>query len=352
MRSKGLAVALVAGVALVVVPVAQAATGVVANWGLDEGAGTRAADSSVFGNHGTLEGGVDWTSGHTGGGLAFDAGTGHVSVPASDSLAPARVTAEVWVKRSGSPGAYKYILAKGASGCLASSYALYTGPDGGLVFYVSDGLTFTRSPDAGAGVWDGAWHHVAGSFDGASVRLFLDGTEVGTGTPRTEAIGYGLVSGDELRLGNYAGCSGLEFSGAIDAGKVWTRALSPTEIQASMLDYGFKGFFAPVDNAPTVNSVKAGSAIPVKFSLTGYQGMSIIPSDGSSSQQIQCDASAAIDALEETAAPGDSTLTYDPSSDHYQYVWKSDKAWAGSCRRLVLQLVDGSTHTALFKFLK
>jgi Tol biopolymer transport system component len=33
------------------------------------------------------------------------------------------------------------------------------------------------------------------------------------------------------------------------------------------LSYQFAGFFAPVDNLPTINSAKAGSAIPVKFSL-------------------------------------------------------------------------------------
>ena len=40
-----------------------------------------------------------------------------------------------------------------------------------------------------------------------------------------------------------------------------------------LVNYLFKGFFAPVDNLPTLNVAKAGSAIPVKFSLTGNQGL-------------------------------------------------------------------------------
>lgn len=32
------------------------------------------------------------------------------------------------------------------------------------------------------------------------------------------------------------------------------------------------------------------------------------------------------------------------------YVWKSDKAWAKSCRQLQVLLADGSLHTALFSF--
>jgi hypothetical protein len=29
--------------------------------------------------------------------------------------------------------------------------------------------------------------------------------------------------------------------------------------------YAWNGFFQPMDNPPTVNTVKAGSAVPVKF---------------------------------------------------------------------------------------
>ena len=34
----------------------------------------------------------------------------------------------------------------------------------------------------------------------------------------------------------------------------------------------------------------------------------------------------------------------------YVYVWKSDKAWAGTCRRLDVTFVDGTQHIASFKF--
>ena len=54
------------------------------------------------------------------------------------------------------------------------------------------------------------------------------------------------------------------------------------------------------------------------------------------------------DAPADTA--GNSTLAYDASSDTYQYVWKTDSSWAGTCRQLVVQLNDGSLHTAYFRF--
>jgi extracellular elastinolytic metalloproteinase len=31
-------------------------------------------------------------------------------------------------------------------------------------------------------------------------------------------------------------------------------------------------------------------------------------------------------------------------------VWKTNKAWAGTCRQLIVTLVDGTSHRADFKF--
>jgi hypothetical protein len=44
--------------------------------------------------------------------------------------------------------------------------------------------------------------------------------------------------------------------------------------------------------------------------------------------------------------------SYDAASDQYTYVWKTDRAWAGTCRLLTVQLKDGSAHQANFKFTK
>ncbi len=113
--------------------------------------------------------------------------------------------------------------------------------------------------------------------------------------------------------------------------------------------YNFTGFFQPVDNLPVSNRVKAGSSVPVKFSLKGSQGMAIFAKNSPGSRQVACDNSAA-DALEETATAGSSCLNYDPVTDTYNYIWKTDKAWASSCRELNVQLIDGTSHTALFNF--
>jgi hypothetical protein len=57
-----------------------------------------------------------------------------------------------------------------------------------------------------------------------------------------------------------------------------------------------------------------------------------------------------VDGIEETVTAGGSSLSYDAASDLYKYVWKTDKSWAGSCRQVVLGLVDGTFRRAAFLF--
>jgi hypothetical protein len=52
----------------------------------------------------------------------------------------------------------------------------------------------------------------------------------------------------------------------------------------------------------------------------------------------------------QTVTADTSGLQYDASSNQYTYVWKTDKTWANSCRRLFVKFNDGSQHTADFLF--
>src|SRR4051812_32157238 len=124
--------------------------------------------------------------------------------------------------------------------------------------------------------------------------------------------------------------------------------MTPEEAKKSppVSRYSFTGFFSPVDNPPTVNVAKAGSAIPVKFSLGGNQGLNIFAAGSPSAQQVACDSGAPVDDIEQTAGPGDATLTYDPATDQYTYVWKTTKSWAGTCRRLTVTFNDGTQQYA------
>jgi hypothetical protein len=68
------------------------------------------------------------------------------------------------------------------------------------------------------------------------------------------------------------------------------------------------------------------------------------------SQQIACSDGAPSSDVEETVTAGSSSLSYGAETDTYTYVWKTEKSWAGTCRKLIVRLNDGSEHVAFFKF--
>jgi hypothetical protein len=116
------------------------------------------------------------------------------------------------------------------------------------------------------------------------------------------------------------------------------------------LGYAFTGFFQPVDNMPVVNLAKAGSAIPMRFSLGGNQGLSIFAPGYPSSMTVACNTSLPAGPIEETVNAGGSSLSYYAALDQYTYVWKTSKSWTGTCRLFLMRLDDGSEHSALFRF--
>jgi hypothetical protein len=203
---------------------------------------TVAADAQGV-NPGVRFGEVGSAPGRVGQAFSFPGG-GFVEVADSATLEPLTVTVMAWVRGNGSPGQYAYVLSKGAEECFGASYALYSDVNGGLVFYVADGVTLNFSPDAGLGVWDGDWHLVAGTYDGHVVRLYVDGVEVGEGTAATIAgINYNLGSNGRFYIGAYRGTCNYGFSGNIDEVQVFSRALTAAELES--IYHAVSGALAP-----------------------------------------------------------------------------------------------------------
>ena len=88
------------------------------------------------------------------------------------------------------------------------SYGLYTGPSGGLQFYVGSGhgAAFVSSQSISQSIWNGAWHLAVGTFDGSAVHLYMDGLEVGSGSATPGTLGYSLSGSNDLFIGDYPGC--------------------------------------------------------------------------------------------------------------------------------------------------
>jgi hypothetical protein len=135
-----------------------------------------------------------------------------------------------------------------------------------------------------------------------------------------------------------------------DASQAFARNVYAQTFTLPAATYSFTGFFQPVDNLPTLNITSAGSGIPVKFSLGGDQGLGIFAAGYPASSPIQCDASQPGAVIEETVSAGNSSLSYDAATDQYNYVWKTQRAWKGTCRMLVVRFSDNSQSFAKFRF--
>jgi WD40 repeat protein len=112
--------------------------------------------------------------------------------------------------------------------------------------------------------------------------------------------------------------------------------------------YNWSGFASPVENAPALNVFKAGHGVPVRFSLGGDHGLSVVMDWAPISRQIPCDST----ELGPWGIQTTGSLSYNDSLDRYTYLWQTDRAWAGTCRQFMIALDDRTYHFANFRFTK
>jgi hypothetical protein len=128
--------------------------------------------------------------------------------------------------------------------------------------------------------------------------------------------------------------------------------LASAELYAPVPAFSFEGFFNPIDNN-SVNKANAGQTIPVKWKLTDKNGLPVSDSasfSGIKSYIVNCETLAGepTNNVDEPAA-GSSGLQY-LGDGWWQFNWKTQKAWNGTCRTMKLTLDDGSVHSANFAF--
>lgn len=146
----------------------------------------------VHGNHGTLtnmDPATDWVSSSRPGGfgaLEFN-GAKHVDCGTDMSLQPSGVllTIEAWFKTS---SATNQTIAGNYSASSAGGYMLQVDSPGNVRFSLDTSSGFTNLIVA-TGSNDGEWHHAAGTYDGAAMRVFVDGLQSGS-TSKTGTIDY------------------------------------------------------------------------------------------------------------------------------------------------------------------
>jgi hypothetical protein len=162
--------------------------------------------------------------------------------------------------------------------------------------------------------------------------------------------------------------SASTLSGSVDTSSTGTKTVtftakdnvghSDTKQCSYSVIFNFDGFRSPVDNpgtdaTPVYNSAKAGQSIPVKFGLGGNQGLNIIAARNPKVTSVNCDTSATVVPIEEyVTSTANGGLTYEATADQYNYVWKTQSTYVNKCFKFDLQLTDGTSHEAYFKFLK
>jgi hypothetical protein len=208
-------------------PAPPPVSGLVAGWGFNEGAGMSVADASGKGHAGTLSA-TSWSAaGKFGGALSFNGSSSWVTVAdANDLDLTSALTLEAWVRPSALGSAWRTVVFKERPGGVV--YSVYANQSTGRP--VSQlWLGSERSAVGSGGLALNAWSHVASTYDGSMLRLYVDGALVSS----TAASGNMAASTGVLRVGGN-GVWPEWFAGLIDEVRVYNRALSASEIQSDM----------------------------------------------------------------------------------------------------------------------
>ena len=215
--------------ALVACPAAGAqgpVPGLVAAYGFDEGAGTTVADASGLGNAGTIAGASWTTQGRFGGGLAFDGVNDSISVPDAPSLdLTTGMTLEAWAFPTTLAARWRTVLFKERAGNLV--YGLYANRNTSVPTAEATIGGSVRGVVGGSQIPLNAWTHLAATYDGTMLRLFVNASQVGQLlAPGSIAVSTGL-----LKIGGN-GIWGEWFIGVLDEIRVYNRALTVEELVA------------------------------------------------------------------------------------------------------------------------
>jgi len=218
--------------ALVLCTAGVASAELVGYWKFDESGGTAAADSSGYGNHGTLNGVPQWVTGKLGGALDFDGSTDYVEIPHNPSLSITdAITIAAWTNMRANASGEMAIVSKGGWAANDLPYELTETP-GDVIFwqFYDDAGRDTCSPSSPP---VSEWHHITATYDGKIFKCYIDGVlgeewaYVGKMPQNTASVTIGRRS----RGGTF-------FNGMIDDVAIFNHALSAEEIPNIMMGVG------------------------------------------------------------------------------------------------------------------
>ncbi len=163
--------------------------------------------------------------------LNFDGANDRINCGNSTSvqITGSSITLEAWVKLSsfaGSPSDGNIINKEQNSPDYG--YMLRVGGSGIVNFNLGNGSWNELNTSANS-VQLGTWHHIAGTYDGTNMKIYIDGSLVAT-QPRSIVISNSTAN---LFIGDWPN-TGRNINGSIDEVRIWNRALPIAEIQNNM----------------------------------------------------------------------------------------------------------------------
>ncbi|OHB55552.1 MAG: hypothetical protein A2173_04075 [Planctomycetes bacterium RBG_13_44_8b] len=201
----------------------------VAWWRLDEGQGRDVYDWSGHGNHAKILGNPQWVVGQIDSALSFSGGYDELvdcGNPASLNITDT-ITLSAWVNTNdaGNSEDNPYVT-KGNN-----SYALRHTAGNSIGFYIYAGGSPFLVFYAVTSEFNDTWHHIAGTYDGSNIILYIDGESMAN-TAHTGPIDTG---GFNVNIGSDAAQTWMWYNGLIDDVRIYNRALTQQEIQQVMV---------------------------------------------------------------------------------------------------------------------
>ncbi|MHC4435711.1 MAG: LamG domain-containing protein, partial [Planctomycetota bacterium] len=202
--------------------------GLVGFWKLDDVSGGKAVDSSGNNLYGTIAGNPTRVDGPTGYALQFDGDGDYVDLGNDSSLnITNQITMAAWIKVDTFDREWQAIITKGDG-----SWRLQRNGTEDTIEFACTGAFV---PNALVGslfgtvrVNDGRWHHVAGTYDGSMICLYVDGKL----DVSSEADGLIEVNDYNVFIGANAEKPNRNFKGSIDEVRIYSYALSAEEVKA------------------------------------------------------------------------------------------------------------------------